>query len=72
MVRTPESNVAPMTVAPAEQRLTLNNVSWHTYEKLLEAFGEHRAVRLTYDQGVLEFIIGLALGALHQVNAPYA
>jgi len=28
-----------------------------TYEKLLEAFGEHRAARLTYDQGVLEFMV---------------
>ena len=34
---------------PAEQRLTLTNVSWDTYEKLLDTFGEHRAVRLHYD-----------------------
>lgn len=44
---------------PAEQRLTLNNVSWDTYEKILDAFGEHRAVRLHYDQGVLEFMVPL-------------
>ncbi|KAI9129189.1 Uma2 family endonuclease [Acaryochloris sp. CCMEE 5410] len=44
---------------PAEQRLTLNNVSWDTYEKLLDAFGEHRAVRLHYDEGVLEFMVPL-------------
>lgn len=44
---------------PAEQRLTLNNVSWETYEKLLDAFGEHRAVRLHYDEGVLEFMVPL-------------
>ena len=43
----------------AEQRLTLNHVSWNTYEKLLEAFGEHRAVRFHYDQGVLEFMVPL-------------
>lgn len=42
-----------------EQRLTLHNVSWDTYEKLLEAFGEHRAARLTYDRGVLEFMVPL-------------
>ena len=41
----------------AEQRLTLNNVTWETYEKILAAFGEHRAVRLTYDEGVLEFMV---------------
>lgn len=42
-----------------EQRLTLYNISWDTYEKLLEAFSEHRAARLTYDQGVLEFMVPL-------------
>ncbi len=45
--------------SPAEQRLTLRNVSWETYEKLLDAFGEHRAVRLHYDEGVLEFMVPL-------------
>ncbi|NJM67327.1 MAG: Uma2 family endonuclease [Acaryochloris sp. RU_4_1] len=44
---------------PAEQRLTLSNVAWDTYEKLLDAFGEHRAVRLHYDEGVLEFMVPL-------------
>lgn len=44
---------------PAEQRLTLTNVSWDTYEKLLDTFGEHRAVRLHYDQGLLEFMVPL-------------
>lgn len=44
---------------PAEQRLTLNNVSWDTYEKILDAFGEHRAAHITYDEGVLEFMVPL-------------
>ncbi|WP_299484545.1 Uma2 family endonuclease [Acaryochloris sp. IP29b_bin.137] len=44
---------------PAEQRLTLNHISWDTYEKLLVAFGEHRAVRFHYDNGVLEFMVPL-------------
>jgi Uma2 family endonuclease len=44
---------------PAEQRLTLYNVGWETYEKLLDAFGEHRAVRMTYDRGVLELMVPL-------------
>lgn len=43
----------------AEQRLTLNNISWDTYEKLLASFGEHRAVRFHYDNGVLEFMVPL-------------
>lgn len=44
---------------PAEQRLTLHNVSWKTYEKILDAFGEHRAVRFHYDEGVLECMVPL-------------
>lgn len=51
--------VSPKVESPPEQRLSLYDVSWDTYEKLLEVFGEHRAVRLTYDQGVLEFMIPL-------------
>lgn len=43
----------------AEQRLTLTNVSWDTYETLLDTFGEHRAVRFHYDEGVLEFMVPL-------------
>lgn len=53
------SNTIPVEVAPPEKRLVLYNVSWHTYEKILEAFGEHRAARLTYDQGILEFMVPL-------------
>lgn len=60
MVSTRKVTKADATaMAPAEQRLTLHNVNWTTYEKLLAAFGEHRAVRLTYDQGVLEFMVPL-------------
>ena len=43
----------------AEQRLTLNDVSWETYEQLLDVFGEHRSVRFHYDQGVLELMVPL-------------
>lgn len=53
----------PVTVKPetklAEQRLTLTHVAWDTYEKLLDAFGEHRAVRFHYDKGVLELMVPL-------------
>jgi len=59
MVRTQDAADAATATAPAEQRLALHNVSWETYEKLLEAFGEHRAVRLTYDGGVLELMVPL-------------
>ncbi|NJK30748.1 MAG: Uma2 family endonuclease [Acaryochloris sp. SU_5_25] len=58
-----QTKIAPADIAEStllgEQRLTLHNVSWETYEKILGAFGEHRAVRFHYDQGVLEFMVPL-------------
>lgn len=58
MIRTETTpNEVESSRAIAEQRLTLHNVSWETYEKILEAFGEHRAAHITYDEGVLEFMV---------------
>lgn len=39
----------------ASQRFTLYNVSWESYEAILEALGEQR-VYLTYNQGALELM----------------
>lgn len=36
------------------QRVTLQNVSWQTYQALLADAGNHRSSRLAYDRGVLE------------------
>lgn len=36
------------------QRIVLENVSWQTYQALLADMGDHRASRLTYDEGTLE------------------
>lgn len=36
------------------QQVVLENVSWQTYELLLADLGDHRASRLTYDEGTLE------------------
>jgi len=46
-----------VTVLPAsaEQRVTLHNISWLTYETLLAETGD-RAVRLTFDHGELEMM----------------
>jgi Uma2 family endonuclease len=60
MVSTSDApQINTVSAPPAEQRLTLYNVSWETYEKLLEAFGERRSVRLHYDEGILEFMVPL-------------
>jgi Uma2 family endonuclease len=58
-----QAKSAPQDIATsqiaAEQRLTLNNVSWETYEQILEALGEHRAAQITYSEGILEFMVPL-------------
>lgn len=40
----------------AEQRILLHNISWQTFETMLAEMGEHRALRLSYDQGTLEIM----------------
>lgn len=42
--------------AALEQRVVLNNVSWETYEKLLEDLADSSAPRLTFDRGTLEIM----------------
>ena len=44
---------------PAEQRVVFHNISWQKYEQILEALGEDRAARLTYDRGTLEIAMPL-------------
>ena len=39
------------------QHITLQCVSWSTYQALLQDMGDHRAARLAYDQGTLEIIM---------------
>ena len=51
-----------MKIAPpeiAEQRVILSNVSWETFEKLLEELGDKRATRLAYNEGLLEIMTPL-------------
>jgi Uma2 family endonuclease len=41
---------------PAEQRFVLHGASWRTYSRMLRALADRRAVRLTFDRGVLELM----------------
>lgn len=43
-------------LSPPEQRVTLHNVSWETYERLLADLQDSSAPRLTYDRGTLEIM----------------
>lgn len=49
-----------MSTVPARptrsRRLVLHGIDWKTYSRLLAAFAEYRAVRLTYDRGRLEIM----------------
>src|SRR5713101_5760577 len=48
----------PMTtIAPPEERVVLENVSWETYERLLAESIESVGTRFTYDEGVLEIMV---------------
>lgn len=38
---------------PSDARLLLHGVSWAEYEELLEALGESRGLRISYDEGAL-------------------
>jgi Uma2 family endonuclease len=40
----------------SEQRFILYSVPWQTYSRLLRAFADRPAVRLTYDRGILELM----------------
>lgn len=42
--------------SPAEQKVFLSNVSWETYERLLEERRENRVPRFTFDRGMLEIV----------------
>ena len=44
------------TLALAEQRIVLHNVSWETYERLLAESDESPGTRFTYDGGALEIM----------------
>lgn len=47
------------TLILPEQRTILKQVSWKTFSNLLKDLGDKRAVRLYYDQGVLEIMTPL-------------
>jgi len=47
----------PATAAPPEQRVVLENVSWDTYERLLQENVESVGTRFTYDGGLLEIMV---------------
>jgi len=47
------------TTILGEKRVTIQDVTWQGYQQILAALPETRAVRLTYNQGILEFSMPL-------------
>jgi Uma2 family endonuclease len=45
-----------VTHRPSADRVILRDISWETYERLLEDLKSRRSPRLAYDQGVLEIM----------------
>jgi len=43
-------------LSSAQPTLILRDISWRTYEDLLEDLRDRSAPRLTFDRGVLEFL----------------
>lgn len=43
----------------AEHRVILSNISWQTFEQLLQELGDKRASRLAYNEGLLEIMTPL-------------
>ncbi len=54
-----EVSKTPIEQLLAEKRVTFHNLSWHSYDQVLEALGDNRASRLTYYQGTLEIVAPL-------------
>ncbi len=53
---TDEPGAAATATSPPEQRVTLSDVSWETYERLLADHVDCQTPRLTYDRGTLEIV----------------
>ncbi|MCT7986309.1 Uma2 family endonuclease [Laspinema sp. A4] len=49
----------PKTKAPTGGRVLLQNITWETYERLLNEMGDQRNIRLHYDRGLLEIMTPL-------------
>jgi Uma2 family endonuclease len=42
-----------------EKRVLFHGLNWQRYQQILQALGEHRSARLTYDEGTLEISMPL-------------
>jgi Uma2 family endonuclease len=57
MVTTSPAPVAPQPVG--EKRVAFHHLNWQAYQQILQALGDRRGARLTYDRGKLEITMPL-------------
>jgi Uma2 family endonuclease len=53
---------APTTLRPSphgERRVLFQQLTWQSYQQILQALGENRSAHLTYDRGRLEITMPL-------------
>ncbi len=51
-----DKNLEPQTKTIGEERVVLHNISWETFDRLLEESGDHRNTRFYYLDGTLEIM----------------
>jgi len=53
--------LASPTISPpvGEKRVVFYHLNWQSYQQILQALGESRSARLTYDRGILEITMPL-------------
>ena len=59
LAQPPETGIAPSSDPPAilgEERVVLRNISWETFDRLLEETGDRRNTRFYYLDGTLEIM----------------
>ncbi|MEM9163004.1 MAG: Uma2 family endonuclease [Cyanobacteria bacterium P01_F01_bin.4] len=54
----------PLPNLQTTQRVTLEGISWQTFQVMLQEMGDHRAARLAYDAGILEITMP---SSLHEI-----
>ena len=59
-----------VSLSPPDQRITLRNLSWETYRRLLSEHGEVSSPRFTFDRGVLEIMSPSAEHERHNLRMP--
>jgi Uma2 family endonuclease len=53
------TSVAAVPKPVGEKRVAFHHLNWQAYQQILEALGESRSARLTYDRGILEITMPL-------------